>query len=73
MAGRGHDDIEGWASLKKFTEREHHARVPYGHKDGVCPLGQWVAEQRRAYGAGQMTGQRAQRLEKLGMVWSLTD
>ncbi|MFG2856949.1 hypothetical protein ACGFZ9_40975 [Streptomyces mirabilis] len=31
------------------------------------------AEQRRAYGAGQMTGLRAKRLEKLGMVWSLAD
>ncbi|KPI22272.1 transposase IS4 family protein [Actinobacteria bacterium OV320] len=29
-----------------------------------------VAEQRRAHGAGQMTGLRAQRLEKLSMVWS---
>ncbi|MFZ3573706.1 Helicase associated domain protein, partial [Streptomyces sp. BH034] len=63
----------GWASLKTFTERELHARVPYGHREGAFPLGQWVAEQRRAYGAGQMTGKRAARLEKLGMVWSLAD
>ncbi|UDM05601.1 DEAD/DEAH box helicase [Streptomyces longhuiensis] len=67
------DWARGWASLKKFTDRELHARVPYGHKEGAYPLGQWVAEQRRAYGAGQMTGQRAQRLEKLGMVWSPAD
>ncbi|RZE14650.1 helicase, partial [Streptomyces albidoflavus] len=67
------DWARGWAALKKFTEREHHARVPYGHKEGATPLGQWVAEQRRAYGAGQMTGRRAQRLEKLGMVWSPAD
>ncbi|WP_331755419.1 Helicase associated domain protein (plasmid) [Streptomyces sp. NBC_00846] len=67
------DWARGWASLKKFTERELHARVPYGHKEGAYPLGQWVAEQRRAYGAGQMTGLRAKRLEKLGMVWSLVD
>ncbi|MFF2523542.1 helicase associated domain-containing protein [Streptomyces liangshanensis] len=67
------DWARGWASLKKFTERELHARVPYGHKEGPYPLGQWVAEQRRAYGAGQMTGVRARRLEKLGMVWSLAD
>ncbi|WP_442805932.1 helicase associated domain-containing protein [Streptomyces sp. NBC_01341] len=67
------DWARGWAALKKFTEREHHARVPYGHREGATPLGQWVAEQRRAYGAGQMTGQRAARLEKLGMVWSLVD
>ncbi|MEU1056844.1 Helicase associated domain protein [Streptomyces sp. NPDC005876] len=67
------DWTRGWAALKKFTERELHARVPYGHKEGVYPLGQWVAEQRRAYGAGQMSGLRARRLEKLGMVWSLAD
>ncbi|MFE3556982.1 Helicase associated domain protein [Streptomyces sp. NPDC059193] len=67
------DWARGWASLKKFAERELHARVPYGHKEGAYPLGQWVAEQRRAYGAGQMIGLRARRLEKLGMVWSLAD
>ncbi|MET7853909.1 Helicase associated domain protein [Streptomyces avermitilis] len=67
------DWARGWAALKKFTEREQHARVSYGHKEGAHPLGQWLAEQRRAYGAGQMSGLRAQRLEKLGMVWSLAD
>ncbi|WP_020132699.1 DEAD/DEAH box helicase [Streptomyces sp. 303MFCol5.2] len=67
------DWARGWAKLKEFTEREGHARVPYGHKEGATPLGAWVAEQRRAYGAGQMSGLRAQRLEKLGMVWSLAD
>ncbi|MFD9053224.1 helicase associated domain-containing protein [Streptomyces zaomyceticus] len=67
------DWARGWAKLKKFTERETHARVPYGHKEGAFPLGQWVAEQRRAYGCGEMNGQRAGRLETLGMVWSVTD
>ncbi|MZF53948.1 DEAD/DEAH box helicase family protein [Streptomyces sp. SID5594] len=67
------DWARGWSALKAFADRELHARVPYGHKEGAFPLGQWVAEQRRAYGAGQMTGQRAGRLEKLGMVWSPAD
>ncbi|MFE5869538.1 Helicase associated domain protein [Streptomyces roseifaciens] len=69
------DWARGWAALKRFTEREGHARVSYGHKEppGPYPLGQWIAEQRRAYGAGQMNGLRARRLEQLGMVWSLTD
>ncbi|WP_331739916.1 Helicase associated domain protein (plasmid) [Streptomyces sp. NBC_00015] len=67
------DWARGWAALKKFTDRETHARVPYGHKERAYPLGQWIAEQRRAYGAGQMTGLRARRLEQLGMVWSVTD
>ncbi|MEW2425929.1 Helicase associated domain protein [Streptomyces nigra] len=67
------DWARGWAKLKQFAEREGHARVPYGHREGVYPLGQWVAEQRRAFGAGQMSGLRARRLEQLGMVWSLAD
>ncbi|MEU4490201.1 Helicase associated domain protein [Streptomyces purpurascens] len=67
------DWARGWAKLKQFVEREHHARVPYGHREGATPLGQWVAEQRRAYGAGEMSGQRARRLEALGMVWSMAD
>ncbi|OII64412.1 helicase [Streptomyces sp. CC53] len=67
------DWARGWAKLKAFTEREGHARVPYGHREGATPLGQWVAEQRRAYGAGELSGQRVQRLERLGMVWSVAD
>jgi superfamily II DNA or RNA helicase len=67
------DWARGWAKLKQYVEREGHARVPYGHKEGTYPLGQWIAEQRRAYGAGQMSGLRARRLEKLGMVWSPAD
>ncbi|MFF3558327.1 Helicase associated domain protein [Streptomyces tsukubensis] len=67
------DWARGWAKLKEYVEREGHARVPYEHREGATPLGQWVAEQRRAYAAGQMTGQRARRLERLGMVWSVAD
>ncbi|MFC8278272.1 Helicase associated domain protein [Streptomyces sp. NPDC057271] len=67
------DWARGWSALKTYAERELHARVPYGFKEGPFPLGAWVAEQRRAYGAGQMNGRRAARLEKLGMVWSVAD
>ncbi|MFJ9829488.1 Helicase associated domain protein, partial [Streptomyces sp. NPDC101160] len=67
------DWARGWAKLRQFAEREGHARVPYGHREGAYPLGQWVAEQRRVYGAGQMSGLRARRLEQLGMVWSPAD
>ncbi|MCH0543142.1 Helicase associated domain protein [Streptomyces sp. MUM 203J] len=67
------DWARGWAKLKAYVERVGNARVPYGHREGATPLGQWVAEQRRAYAAGEMSGQRAQRLEKLGMVWSVAD
>ncbi|MFC8900602.1 DEAD/DEAH box helicase [Streptomyces cinereoruber] len=67
------DWARGWAKLKQFVEREGHARVPFGHREGATPLGRWIAEQRRVYGAGQMSGLRAKRLEKLGMVWSAVD
>lgn len=67
------DWARGWAKLKAYVERVGHARVPYGHREGATPLGQWVAEQRRAYVAGEMSGQRAGRLERLGMVWSVVD
>ncbi|MDQ1052028.1 DEAD/DEAH box helicase [Streptomyces sp. V4I2] len=67
------DWARGWAALKRFADREGHARVLIGHKEGAYPLGRWIAEQRRAYVAGQMTGLRARRLEKLGMVWSVAD
>ncbi|MFD8645942.1 Helicase associated domain protein [Streptomyces zaomyceticus] len=67
------DWARGWGRLKAYVEREGHARVPYGHREGAFPLGQWVAEQRRAYAGGEMNGQRAGRLERLGMVWSVTD
>ncbi|MFE5097707.1 Helicase associated domain protein [Streptomyces sp. NPDC056638] len=67
------DWARGWSKLKQYVEREGSALVPYGHREGATPLGQWVAEQRRAYGAGEMSGLRARRLEKLGMVWSVAD
>lgn len=67
------DWARGWDKLRVFTEREGHARVPYGHKEGAYPLGKWIAEQRRAYGAGQLTGQRVKRLDRLGMAWSADD
>ncbi|MEU5248051.1 Helicase associated domain protein [Streptomyces asoensis] len=67
------DWARGYAALRRYVERVGNAQVPYEHREGATPLGQWVAEQRRAYGAGQMTGQRARRMEGLGMVWSPAD
>ncbi|MXM68947.1 DEAD/DEAH box helicase family protein [Streptomyces sp. HUCO-GS316] len=69
------DWARGYAALRRYVEREHHARVPYDHREapGPYPLGQWVAEQRRAYRAGQLNGKRAERLEQLGMIWDATD
>jgi hypothetical protein len=67
------DWARGYAAAKRFTQREQHCRVPYDHREDVYPLGQWVAEQRRAYGAGTMDGNRVRRLETLGMIWDPAD
>ncbi|WP_103529718.1 DEAD/DEAH box helicase [Streptomyces sp. SM12] len=65
----------GHAALRAFVGREGHAQVPYGHieETGQFPLGRWVSEQRRAFGAGEMKARRAEDLERLGMVWDVPD
>jgi hypothetical protein len=69
------DWARGYSALRRYAAREGHARVPYDHREapGPYPLGTWVAEQRRAHGAGQLNGKRAQRLEQLRMVWDAAD
>lgn len=67
------DWAKGYAAARRFRDRVSHLRVPYDHKEGPHPLGQWIAEQRRAYGAGTMDGRRAKRLDGLGMVWNAAD
>ncbi|MER5617812.1 helicase associated domain-containing protein [Streptomyces sp. NPDC002215] len=47
-----------------------YANIDHGGCIGGYPLGRWVAEQRRAYGAGVMEAKRVVKLEKLGTVWS---
>ncbi|GGX16736.1 helicase associated domain-containing protein [Streptomyces chartreusis] len=44
-------DWARWPALKRYTEREGHARVTMGHKEGTFPLEEWIAEQRRVPGA----------------------
>ncbi|WP_331763154.1 helicase associated domain-containing protein [Streptomyces sp. NBC_01590] len=57
--------------------RERVLRVPYAlvtpedwGEVGGYPLGQWIAEQRRAHAARTLEAGRVSELEQLGMVWS---
>ncbi|WP_326600443.1 DEAD/DEAH box helicase [Streptomyces sp. NBC_01803] len=59
----------GLAALRTYAKREGHARVPFSHVESAYPLGQWTADQRKTFNAGAMPSRRADRLEKLGMVW----
>ncbi|WP_406345840.1 Helicase associated domain protein [Streptomyces sp. NBC_01547] len=59
----------------RYRQREGDLDVPYEHveTEGVYPLGRWLSDQRRAYRAGTMTGERAAELEELGIVWDTAD
>ncbi|MGW2681395.1 helicase associated domain-containing protein [Streptomyces sp. NPDC001436] len=63
----------GYKTAWRYREREGDLDVPYNHNEGAYPLGRWLSDQRRAYRAGTMTGQRALDLEQLGIVWDTAD
>jgi superfamily II DNA or RNA helicase len=59
-----------FAALKQFVEREGHPRVPGGHTEAGCALGNWVSAQRRSHAAGELSPELATRLESLpGWTW----
>ncbi|MFD7034050.1 Helicase associated domain protein [Streptomyces sp. NPDC059917] len=57
----------------RYFERAGDLEVPYDHTEGLYPLGRWLSDQRRAYRAGTMNGERAAALEELGIVWDTAD
>ncbi|MEY2229513.1 Helicase associated domain protein [Streptomyces sp. BF23-19] len=63
----------GLEAALRYREREGGLNVPYDHAEGAYPLGRWLSDQRRAYRAGMMTGERAAELEELGIVWDTAD
>ncbi|MFD4914725.1 Helicase associated domain protein [Streptomyces virginiae] len=65
----------GAEAALRYRQREGDLAVPYEHVEtaGAFPLGRWLSDQRRAYRAGTMTGERAAELEELGIVWDTAD
>ncbi|WP_328738204.1 Helicase associated domain protein [Streptomyces erythrochromogenes] len=65
----------GAEAALRYRQREGDLDVPYEHveAEGMFPLGRWLSDQRRAYRAGTMTGERAAELEELGIVWDTAD
>ncbi|WP_030724082.1 DEAD/DEAH box helicase [Streptomyces sp. NRRL F-2580] len=65
----------GAEAALRYRQREGDLDVPYEHveTEGAFPLGRWLSDQRRAYRAGTMTGERAAELEELGIVWDTAD
>ncbi|MFE1558134.1 Helicase associated domain protein [Streptomyces sp. NPDC058734] len=63
----------GLEAAFRYREREGDLQVPYEHTEGPYPLGRWLSDQRRAFRAGTMNGERAAELETLGIVWDTAD
>jgi superfamily II DNA or RNA helicase len=66
--------IDNWAAalaaLRKFVEREGHARVPYTHIENRIPLGTWATSRRIEHSAGRLDPARAAELEAIpGWTW----
>ncbi|WP_434587090.1 Helicase associated domain protein [Streptomyces sp. A5-4] len=65
--------LRGWTAARRFHAARGHLNVPFHTKDGRFPLGQWIAEQRKANKTGRLAVARIAALERLGMVWSHPD
>ncbi|MFD3549356.1 Helicase associated domain protein [Streptomyces sp. NPDC058655] len=65
--------LRGWTAARRFHAARGHLNVPYLCKDGAFPLGQWIAEQRKANKTGRLPAVRIDALTRLGMVWSHPD
>jgi hypothetical protein len=66
------DWYRGYAAARRFAHREQHLLVPYEHRDPdtAFPLVQWIGEQRKAYKASKMPGQRARGTSARAGRWS---
>jgi hypothetical protein len=62
---------EAFAHLRKFVEREGHARVPHPHREDGYRLGSWIDGQRQAYRHRTLAPERRARLDALpGWTWA---
>lgn len=70
-SGRNASWDEGFDHLMEYVKTHGEALVPTGHEESGYPLGQWVATQRQFYAQGNLTADRAQRLESAaGWAWN---
>ncbi|MYS87830.1 helicase associated domain-containing protein [Embleya scabrispora] len=70
--------LRGLRAAERYRRNHPDLRVPLDavdidHHDVKFPLGGWISEQRREYAAGRLNTKQIQKLNELGMVWSLLD
>jgi len=62
--------MKSYQALLRFVEREGHARVTTGHREGDSALGRWVMKQRRKWREGRLHDEQRELLEAVpGWVW----
>jgi superfamily II DNA or RNA helicase len=66
---------DGFKQLEQFKRLNGHCRVARSHRQGNCPLGQWVSVQReresgKASRRAPLARSRKRRLDELGFVWN---
>ena len=64
---------EGFTHLKAYFDLNGHADVPMDFNSGKFPLGRWLSTQRRAYKKGKYPADRLERMNALGVKWSVKD
>jgi len=66
---------QGVRALEQFIAREHHARVPYGHREWFdekeFKLGIWVSLRRRERWLDTLSKAHFAVLDRLGFVWNV--
>jgi superfamily II DNA or RNA helicase len=63
------DWSEGFSCLQTYRKREGHCRVPQNWIENGYRLGQWVSVQRQRQNKNALSGERRERLDKLGFLW----
>ena len=65
-----------FALLEQFKEREGHCNVPYSHEEDGIKLGVWLRTLRQVRNGnedGNLSADRVQRLEALGVIWDVLE
>lgn len=71
--------LTGYNALRTWAGEHGHAQVPrettidLDDNSGAYGLGTWVSEQRRSFKAGTLKPWRADLLNEVGMIWSVSD
>jgi len=62
---------KGTEKFRVYVEREGSGKVPAKHVEEGFKLGSWVRNKRTSKKNGKLSSQQIEKLEKLGMLWSI--